>query len=386
MAQPVPQDLVGIQDELTAHFAGRKVPGLRPLRDILASLEGMRSPAAAGEQVLVALIWALFLDGQHERCVAESKGAPHTVRESPKVLLCQANAFLELKAPEQALEALREARTRTPPGNASAIKRIDECMARAFAALPLEAALMKFPRTRHVFDAGGTGVGRDDLLMEMREVEQLFFSGQRVAVEEKIDGANLGLSIGPDGRILAQNRSHYVNASTHAQFRLLDQWIEEHTAALYEVLESQSGFILYGEWVYATHSIEYTRLPAYFLSFDIYDRKAGRFLSIAERDRRLEGSGIHSVPLICQRAFTNMGELLALLDTPSRYAAGFVEGIYLRVDGGGFLDSRAKLVRADFIQGITEHWMTTQLRRNTIDYATKEEEEGEGGAGTGELM
>ena len=58
----------------------------------------------------------------------------------------------------------------------------------------------KFPRTRHIFDAGGEAVSRDDLLYEASEFESLFLSGNSVTIEEKLDGANLGFSLAPDGK------------------------------------------------------------------------------------------------------------------------------------------------------------------------------------------
>ena len=165
-------------------------------------------------------------------------------------------------------------------------------------------ALFKFPRTRHLFDAGGHGVSRDDLLMDRTEADAFYSKrGGRqtvVTVEEKVDGANLGISISPsDYRIMVQNRAHYVNSQTHKQFALLDQWLDEHSAALFDVIEP-GRHVLFGEWLYAKHSIHYTRLPGYFLAFDIYDRKAGRFLSRRARNRRLESSGIPTVRLIAE--------------------------------------------------------------------------------------
>ena len=43
----------------------------------------------------------------------------------------------------------------------------------------------KFPRTRHLFDAGGS-VGRDDLLMTTKEANQ--FLQNTITIEEKVDG------------------------------------------------------------------------------------------------------------------------------------------------------------------------------------------------------
>ena len=172
----------------------------------------------------------------------------------------------------------------------------------------------KFPRTRHLFDAGGSGVSRDDLLMDRGE-EAVFYSQpatgrggrgrgsqqrqQLVALEEKVDGANLGISMGADWQLQVQNRSHFVNSKTHSQFSCLDSWLEDNSAALYEVLESDK-LVLFGEWLYAKHSIHYTRLPGYFMAFDLYDKKEAKFFSWRERNRRLNDSGIPIVRQISE--------------------------------------------------------------------------------------
>ena len=58
--------------------------------------------------------------------------------------------------------------------------------------------LLKFPRTPHVFDAGGTSVDRSDLLLDSKEAHAIFMSGRTMSIEEKIDGANIGISLADD--------------------------------------------------------------------------------------------------------------------------------------------------------------------------------------------
>lgn len=168
--------------------------------------------------------------------------------------------------------------------------------------------LFKFPRTRHLFDAGGSGVSRDDLLFDSSEEAVFYTQGgkrkqktqqQLVCLEEKVDGANLGISLGEDMQLRVQNRSHFVNSKTHRQFNCLDLWIEENSAALYELLKT-GNFVLFGEWLYAKHSIHYTRLPGYFMAFDLYDKSVGKFFSWRERNRRLESTGIPVVRQISE--------------------------------------------------------------------------------------
>lgn len=68
----------------------------------------------------------------------------------------------------------------------------------------------KFPRTRHVIDTGG-GVGRDDLLMDARDMKQ--FLSNHLSIEEKIDGANLGISLTQDYHITFQVTRKHNNSN-----------------------------------------------------------------------------------------------------------------------------------------------------------------------------
>lgn len=168
---------------------------------------------------------------------------------------------------------------------------------------------------------------------------------------------------------MAQNRAHFVNSSTHPQFKALDSWIVEHGAELHAILEGPGRRVLYGEWLYARHSIWYTNLPSYFLAFDIYDCQRACFLSRTERQAVLASTSIQPVPLLAKQVFLGPDQLRALLNQPSLLAPGSkVEGIYLRVDETSRLKSRAKLVRPDFIQGITAHWMKQALVRNKLQF------------------
>jgi atypical dual specificity phosphatase len=177
-----------------------------------------------------------------------------------------------------------------------------------------EEDLFKFPRTRHLFDAGGNGVSRDDLLMDPNE-EATFYSSRHhrvlIAVEEKVDGANLGISIGHDMKVYVQNRSHYINSKSHRQFSTLDAWLSDHSPSLYEVLEP-GKHVLFGEWLYAKHSIHYTSLPGCFMAFDIYDRSCDKFYSWRERNRILETTSIPVVRTIGEVTINGRQEVVQI--------------------------------------------------------------------------
>jgi len=258
--------------------------------------------------------------------------------------------------------------------------------------------LTKFSRTVHLFDAGGTAVSTDDLVLSKGDglFAELADGSRHVIIEEKVDGANFGISLSADNQIMTQNRSHYVTSGDHVQFSPLAEWVEQHRDALTNILShnnvkrtASQGLILFGEWVVARHSIAYDKLPGRFIAFDIYDRFHSRFLSRAQFHLAMRGSEIPVVPIIAIRSFgpyerTRLGqndfedELKRLLETPSQFRTngGPVEGVILRLDeevGGDsqprWLERRLKIVRPDFVAGCADgHWRSRDIEKQLIDY------------------
>ncbi|CAJ1395687.1 unnamed protein product [Effrenium voratum] len=234
----------------------------------------------------------------------------------------------------------------------------------------------KFPTTPHVMDlTHGKALNESDRLLSDKEAQE-FYDGQTVViVEEKVDGANLGISLTECYEPLFQNRAHYVSSGYATQWKSLDAWWDEHGWAVCQLLEPEVE-VLFGEWLWARHSVAYTKLPAYFVAFDIYNKRTGRFVSARERNRRLEGLDIPVVPHLAERTFANRAALEAFLERTSAFGDAPLEGVYLRIDepvaqnGGLWHKRRGKIVRPDFIQTIQDggHWIHKDVERNTLAY------------------
>lgn len=211
---------------------------------------------------------------------------------------------------------------------------------------------IKFPRTKHAVNLGGAG--RDDLMLTKAEVEELL--RHPLIVEEKVDGANMGIRLTADGALVVQNRSHFVTAASHPQFGPLAAWLAEHEDALRRVLVDHRT-VLYGEWLVATHSIHYSRLPDWFLAYDLLDTRTGHFLCRSALEDRLRDSGLHMTPRVFAQpqVFASVAELQALTQVASQFYDGPVEGVVLRHCDDTRVVSRAKVVRSNFIAG-NEHW------------------------------
>jgi ATP-dependent RNA circularization protein (DNA/RNA ligase family) len=217
----------------------------------------------------------------------------------------------------------------------------------------------KFPSTPHLATLAGVDIRGDKVLTESECNE---FLQHYLVVEEKIDGANFGISFDSEGNIRVQNRGAYLHLPGSGQWKKIGYWLAPRTDTLLERLSD--NFILFGEWCYAQHSVFYDHLPDWFLGFDVYDKRFGRFFSSERRDALLREMCIAQVPVVARGHFA-YPEIKNLLST-SRLSDQPAEGIYLRFDQDDWLAQRAKLVRPAFIQALEQHWSRSGIRPNRL--------------------
>src|SRR5579885_2914627 len=138
-------------------------------------------------------------------------------------------------------------------------------------------SIYKYPRTHHI---AGSGLQRGD--EDLRVVPFKEFAGRYLVIEEKMDGANSAVSFSAAGQLQLQSRGHYLSGGAREQqFDLFKRWAGRYTGELWEILGDRH--VMYGEWLYAKHTIFYTDLPHYFMEFDILDKRSGTFLSTERR-------------------------------------------------------------------------------------------------------
>ena len=167
--------------------------------------------------------------------------------------------------------------------------------------------IAKYPRTRHI---EGSGLQKGDHNLKIAPFSEI--AGKTLVVEEKVDDANVGISFETKGSLRLQCRGHYLTGGPgERQFNLLKPWAETHRSWLWETLGSR--YILYGEWLYAKHTVFYDALPHYLLEFDILDTQTGVFLSTDCRREMLAGKPMVSVPVIYQGAIRSVKQLEPLV-------------------------------------------------------------------------
>jgi hypothetical protein len=222
----------------------------------------------------------------------------------------------------------------------------------------------RYPHTPHLAWLSD-GSPRDDKVLSTDRITTLLSA--EVVVEEKLDGANLGFSLGADGALRVQNRGHYLTVPHAGQFARLPLWLEQHGDALHALLPPLH--IFFGEWCAARHSLAYTALPDWWLLFDVYDARAGRFWSTMRRDVLAAQAGLKTVPRVLHGK-TSLSQLEQIISTEqSRYSDGAMEGVVLRRESSKWCEERAKLVRPGFTQAIDTHWSKRAIAWNRVDYS-----------------
>jgi ATP-dependent RNA circularization protein (DNA/RNA ligase family) len=223
----------------------------------------------------------------------------------------------------------------------------------------------RFPTTPHLAWLVKDGMPRDDKVLSPTEAQALL-SGDMV-VEEKLDGANLGLSLSPNGAVRAQNRGQYLCKPYVGQFARFPAWLAQHESSLLAVLRPE--LMLFGEWCAARHSLDYDTLPDWFLLFDVYDRSKRRFWSSSRRNALASEARLFTVQRVSSGRTTLAALKQLVMDTASHYRAELpLEGVVVRRESADWCEARAKLVRPDFAQAIDTHWRKRALEWNRVDW------------------
>ncbi|WP_067659946.1 RNA ligase family protein [Nocardia harenae] len=216
---------------------------------------------------------------------------------------------------------------------------------------------VRFPSTPYLVTPESVDV-RDDKVLG--EDERAVFLAERLHVEEKVDGQNLGISADVDG-LRFQARGSYVHLGGR-HFQGLSTWIEPRRRRLTEALGGE--LILFGEWCAVKHSVGYDSLPDWFLVFDVYDTATGRFWDPDVRNALADDIGLQTVPFLGAGHYT-LDELAGLI-RQSHVGHEQMEGIVARATASDERQLRAKVVRPDFVQGIDRHWTTEPRTMNRL--------------------
>jgi hypothetical protein len=155
---------------------------------------------------------------------------------------------------------------------------------------------------------------------------------------------------------------------------------------------------VFGEWLYAKHTVFYDALPHYFMEFDVFDRNDRSFLSTERRRELLAGLPLVSVPVLydgpaCSRERGRLASLLgrSLYKTADWWSrlrshaselgldpvrigdetdpSPIAEGLYVKVEQDGVVRGRYKYIRSTFLTSVLDsgtHWLDRPIVPNLL--------------------
>ena len=209
---------------------------------------------------------------------------------------------------------------------------------------------MKYPRTPHLpWSMGGTA---DDI----RLVDLSVFDGKHVIVTEKLDGECTTI-----GQSYTHARS--IDGKSHPSRAWLKNWVSEWNYRL------EDNERCCGEYLFAKHSIHYSKLPSYFLGFSWFIDVNDDTICCDWRTccNKFKTHGIEPVPVLYDGIWDE--DAVKACWTGKSLFGGEQEGYVVRIrDAFPILEfgiSVAKYVRPEHVQ-TDKHWRNAEITKNEL--------------------
>lgn len=204
----------------------------------------------------------------------------------------------------------------------------------------------KYPRTMHF--PFSPGAKNDDRIIASDYMEHL--KGEKLIYTEKLDGENCCLT--KDG----------VYARSHAVFNK-NAWASHLWAIQSTIKNELHDLEIFGENMYATHSIEYDRLPSYFFVFAIREKNGlwYNWDGVKEISKHFNFNVVPEYNVEIQPLTERAMEELILNLMKTSHFGDTCEGIVVRKQRGCILNDDnfgynvLKYVRKNHVQ-TDEHW------------------------------
>ena len=208
---------------------------------------------------------------------------------------------------------------------------------------------IKFPSIPHL-PWGEAAAGSDRVLKNTNH-----FLGLRMGAFEKLDGECTGMT---RDQLWARSVNGYPRHPSRSWMRALWSCVRQ---------EIPEGLVIFGENVYATHSIHYTALPTYFFVFAMVDAHTGKVLDWLQTQTIADDLGLRTVPLL-RASVWDSALFMATYTGQSRFG-GAQEGYVVRNMAAFPLAETvgywAKYLRPTHVQ-TDDHWMNQPVVPNGL--------------------
>lgn len=215
--------------------------------------------------------------------------------------------------------------------------------------------MSKYPRTPHLpWSPGGTS---DD--KKIKSIDH--FLNRIIIITEKMDGSNVCLE---SNNCFARSHSSQPNHPSFDAFKSLHSQIKHLIP---------NNLQIFGEWLFAKHSIYYDHLPSWLMIFGVRDLKNNTWGSWEEVILWAQELNVPTAPLLFEGvAPDSKDKLIKLINNFANDKSSLGEsreGIVIRLASSfadiDFHKSVAKWVRKDHVQ-TDDHWKNRQIIKNKI--------------------
>lgn len=183
-------------------------------------------------------------------------------------------------------------------------------------------------------------------------------------IEEKIDGGIVGLAWDGNTHLAIGKHSMISNTENSKKFYGLNNWIYTNYEKIQQI---PIGFIVYGEWMRASHNIFYNTLDDFFVAFDVWD--GHKYLDVISRSIFLHEIGFAEVSTVYSGTDLGIEDILCICEgkfgvsNKSRFNSNETfEGLVIRNDNGLV----GKYVRREFMDSIEENWLNLPVVENKL--------------------
>lgn len=188
---------------------------------------------------------------------------------------------------------------------------------------------------------------------------------REAVVEEKLDGSNVMLWLGDGGEVECAGRSGPGAMDRGGQLGRLRAWVSEHRLRLRTVLAEAD--VVYGEWLWLTHTVFYDRLPSYLVVLDLGAAER-RLHPLTVRNRLCQKAGL-ATPGCLFTGVPGSVEALNGLCGRSRFGHEAMEGVVIRDATEGPV---AKLLAPGFRRKTDDEWQKSRSHNQLAPVASVE--------------
>lgn len=208
----------------------------------------------------------------------------------------------------------------------------------------------EYPRIPH-FNKEISQMTHDDIFIE----EDIRFPLE-CYVQEKIDGSCVGASW-YDGAAVLRNRSHIlkkgyskIRTPSKEQFKSAWNWVNDHRKDIQSISKIlMSDVTIYGDYMFAYHSVKYNKLPDWFIAYDIWVVEDNKFLAPNRVEDLLSKTNISYIKPV-KTTLNDVSDVIKMSELPSDYTDGVREGIVIKTVDGDFMKDSYKVVNKFFVR------------------------------------